>query len=47
MGGSRLITKPLTDRNSSDLKMKMTNHDGEAGGAIDLTTSMIDLKTDS
>lgn len=30
--------------NSSDLKMKMTSHDSEAGGKVDLTSSIIDLK---
>ena len=34
----------LNATNSSDLKMKMTSHDSELGGEIDLNDSMIDLK---
>ncbi len=34
----------LNATNSSDLKMKMTNFDSEAGGEINLEDSMIDLK---
>ncbi len=34
----------LNATNSSDLKMKITSHDSEFGGEIDLTEDMIDLK---
>ena len=36
----------LNATNSSDLKMKITSHDSEFGGEIDLTEDMIDLKVE-